>query len=201
MATIWPACTRKLTSVQDLPSVPIVVGEGHVAELDRAARAAGRARAPGRSRTSVCVSSISKIRWRRGDGLLQVRVDAAQLLGRAVHEEHRRDERGELAGREAAGGDLVAAIPERARNANAAQELHERRQRRERARHLHVRAVNAVGGCREPRDLVRFGPERLDDPVTAERLGRDVRDPLQLLLAAPRRPPHALPEAHERDRR
>ena len=50
----------------------------------------------------------------------------------------------------------------------------------------------------EPRGLARFGAERLDDAMAGERLGGQVRDVLELLLAAPRRPPHALPEPDER---
>ena len=45
---------------------------------------------------------------------------------------------------------------------------------------------------------MRFRAERLDDTVTGERLRGDVREPLQFLLAAPARPPHALAQPHER---
>ena len=46
--------------------------------------------------------------------------------------------------------------------------------------------------------LVRLGAERLHDAMAGERLGADVRQRLERLLAAPRRPPHALAEPDQR---
>jgi len=75
---------------------------------------------------------------------------------------------------------------------------HERRQHRQRARHLHVGAVDAVRGRRETPRLLGLGANAFTDAVPGERLGGEVRQVLQLLLAAPGRAAHALAEAHER---
>ena len=50
----------------------------------------------------------------------------------------------------------------------------------------------------EPLLLVSLRAERLDDAVAGERFGRDVRQLLELFLAAPRRAANALAEPHER---
>ncbi len=92
IASICPARTVKLTPLERR-GLRAAVRELHVAELDHAGGTAAARAAPGRSCTSLCVSSISKMRSAAAMRLLQVGVDPAQLLGRRVHHEQRRDER------------------------------------------------------------------------------------------------------------
>ena len=81
-------------------------------------------------------------------------------------------------------GDLAAAVPQRAGDRDAAEELHQRRQQRQHARHLQVGADTASpDDALELRGLARLGAERLDDAVAGERLGGDVRHVLQRFLA------------------
>ena len=87
---------------------------------------------------------------------------------------------------------------QRAGHAEAADQLHQRRQARQRRRDLHVGAEQMVAGAVELLGLVRLGAERLDDAMAGERLGADVRELLERFLAAPRRPPHALAEPDQR---
>ena len=58
-----------------------------------------------------------------------------------------------------------------------------------------------IAGAPELLGLVRLGAERLHDAMAGERLGADVRQLLERLLAAPRRPPHALAEPDRADTR
>jgi hypothetical protein len=77
-------------------------------------------------------------------------------------------------------------------------ELHERRQRRHGARHLQVRAIEPGRRHREPLGLARLGAERLHDSVPRETFRGQVRDVFQILLSAPRCPPHPLAQPDER---
>ena len=109
-----------------------------------ASRKAGSGFASGASWTSVCTSSSSKMRSDAADRLLQVGVDAAQLLDRPVHQQQRRHERRELARRQPPHRNLAAAVPQRAGDGDAAEKLHQRRQQRQHARHLQVGAIQLV---------------------------------------------------------
>ncbi len=95
-------------------------------------------------------------------------------------------------------GDLAAAVPQRAGDRDAAQELHQRRQQRQHARHLQVGPEQRVGDALELRRLAPLGAERLDDAVAGERLGGDVRHVLLRFLAPARHGAHPLAEAHQR---
>ena len=81
---------------------------------------------------------------------------------------------------------LLAAVPNQADDGDAAEELHQRRQHRHRARHFQVGAVQAVATPAEIGRLVLLGAKRLHDPVAGEGFDRDVREVGELLLA-PRR--------------
>ena len=129
---------------------------------------------------------------RRRDGLLQVRVDAAELLRRSVHQEHGREERGELSGRQAPRGNLAAPVPQRRRHADAADDLHQRRQTGQRRRDLHVRAEQLRPGRVELAGLVLFGAEGLHDAVAGKGFRAEVRQMREGFLAAPCRATNAL---------
>ena len=135
---------------------------------------------------------------RCGDRLLQVRVHAAQFFRGTVHQEQRPDEQRELPRRQRAGRDLLAAVHERGGHADAANQLHQRREARERRRHLHVRAKQVIAGAVEFFRFVPLGAERFHDSVAREGFGAEMRNVLERLLAPPRRPAHALAEPDER---
>ena len=134
---------------------------------------------------------------RGGDGLLQVCVDATELLGGAVHQEERCHKRREFAGGQPAGRDLPAAVPERGGHAESADELHERWQARQGRRDLHVRPKQLHAGTPELCRLAGFGPKGLHDAVPGERFDADMRQPLERFLTASRGASHALPEADQ----
>ena len=95
-------------------------------------------------------------------------------------------------------GNLAAAVPQRAGNGDAAQELHQRRQHRQHARHLQVGAEQRRRGALELGRLAALGAERLDDAVAGEGFAGDVRHVLLRLLAPARHGAHALAEADDR---
>ena len=92
----------------------------------------------------------------------------------------------------------MAAVDERPRHADPAEQLHQRRQAGQRRRHLHVRPEQVIAGALELLAFVRLGAECLDDAVTGERFGAQMGQVLERLLAAPRRPAHALSEPDQR---
>ena len=97
IATIWPARTRERHAAQRVAAVAVVVAEHDVRIRSRRGTAAA-ARRSGRSRhLGVHVEQLEDA-LRRRHRLLQVGVDARQLLDRPVHQQQRRDERRELAG-------------------------------------------------------------------------------------------------------
>ena len=154
--------------------------------------------APGFSRTSLCVSSISKMRSAAAIVCCSAAFTRLSfLIGPYIMNAAARNAVNSP-GVSLPERDLARAVPERADRRQAADELHQRRQRRQRARDLHVRAIQQLGRAAEARRLARLGAERLDDAMSREALGGQVRDVLELFLAAPRRPAHALPEPHER---
>ena len=122
------------------------------------------------------------------------------FLTGAVHQEQRRDERRELARRQPARRDLAAAVPERRRRcATPPSSSISGGSTDTTPRHLHVRAIEPLATRRSNfAASLRLGAERLDDAVPGERLGADVRQVLERLLAAPRRAPHPLAEPHQR---
>ena len=81
---------------------------------------AGIACAPGDSATSVCVSIISKIRSPAAMACCRFAFTRLSFFAGAYIIEQRRQERRELARRQPAGGNLLAAVPERAGHADAA---------------------------------------------------------------------------------
>ena len=93
---------------------------------------------------------------RGGDRLLQIGVDAAQLLDRPVHQQQRGDERRELAGGEPVHRNLAAAVPQRAGNRDPAEKLHQRRQHREHAGDLEIGAIELARGALELRRFARL---------------------------------------------
>ena len=130
--------------------------------------------------------------------LLQRGVDAAQFLDWRVHHERGRDEGGEVAFRQRLVGDLTAAVPDQADDRDAAEQFHERRQQRERARHFQVRSIQPLRRQAETLLLVTLGAECLHDSVSGEGLSGHVGELLEVLLAPSRRAPDALAEADER---
>jgi hypothetical protein len=103
-----------------------------------------------------------------------------------------------LTGRQPSGRNLLRAVPEGHRHADAAKQLHQGRQAGQGSRHLHVRPEQMIPGAAELPGFVRFGSERLDDAVAGKRLGADVRQLLERLLAAPGRAAHALSQPDQR---
>ena len=89
-----PRSNRERHGAQDV-LVSIFVAEADIPEFDGVLKWRA-AQAPGCSFTSVCVSNSSKIRSDGGDCLLEVGVDATELLGGSVHQEHSGEKRGEL---------------------------------------------------------------------------------------------------------
>jgi hypothetical protein len=75
------------------PVVTVLVLEGDVLRTTRRSASLAIAAAPGRSTTSEWRVEHLEDAGGGGDRLLQVRVDAAQLLGRLVGQEQRGDER------------------------------------------------------------------------------------------------------------
>jgi hypothetical protein len=94
--------------------------------------------------------------------------------------------------------NLAAAVPQRAGDRDPAEELHERRQQRQHARHLEVGAEQRPRDALEFRRFTRLGAERLDDAVPGEGLGRNVRDVLLRFLAPARDGADALAEPDQR---
>ena len=92
----------------------------------------------------------------------------------------------------------AAAVPQRAGDRDAAEELHERRQQRQDARHLEIGAEQLPRHALEFRAFACLGAERLDDAMPGERLGRDVRHVLLRFLAPARDGADALAEPHQR---
>ncbi len=117
---------------------------------------------------------------------------------RRVHHEGGDDEHQEIALRHVFLRDLRAPVPHQAHDSEAAEEFHQRWQDCDRARDLQVRPVQPLGRVPEPPAFPSLCPERLHDPVAGERLGRDMREMLELLLPPPGAPAHTLPEADER---
>ncbi len=175
----------------------VFVAKADIAELDR--RAEGRQRG-GAGLLFHLGMRVEHVEDPLGgsDRLLQVRVDATELLRRAVHQQQRRHEREERARRHLMRGDLPRAVHERDGHAHAADQLHQRRQARERRRHFHVRAEQAEGRALELCALVGFGAKRLHDAMAGEGLDAQVRQMLERFLAAPCRPAHAPSETDER---
>ena len=135
---------------------------------------------------------------RRRDRLLHIGIDAAELPDRTIAEKEYRQECGEIPWGHLARRDLAARVPQQPRRQQAAEELHQRREGRQRARHFHIGAKQAVRRGGELAPLVPLRTERLDDAVSGERFGADMREHFQLLLAAPGRSPHALADPQER---
>ena len=159
----------------------------------------GSGTAPGRSRDlGVGVEQLEDALGGR-HRLLQVGVDARQLLDRPVHQQQRGDERRELA-RPSAGPARFPGCRTTAR----------RRWRRRpgtpsaaaaaTARAVTFRLVrNSVDEARSNfARLAALGAEGLDDAVAGERFAGDVRHVLLRLLAPARHGAHALAEAHQR---
>ena len=198
MATISPARTDRRDAAQDRRASGVVVVEDDVAEFDARARTAASVCAPGRSCTSVCVSSISKIR--SDAAIVCCRLAFTRLsfltgpyISNSAATNDVNSPGVSRAARDGRGPRTTARPP-----CHPAQQLHHRRQDRQRRRHLHVRAVQPLRRRRELVRLVLLGAERLDDAVAGERLGADVREVLQRLLAAARRLAKPLPEPGER---
>ena len=114
--------------------------------------------------------------------LLEVGVDAAQLLDRAVHHEQRGDER--------ANSPVVERAPARsarlpyqssADDRDAAEELHQRRQRRQRAGDLHVGAIEPVRRLAKPLASCSSAPNALTMRWPVNASAREVRQMLELL--------------------
>ncbi len=142
--------------------------------------------APGRSITSVCVSSRSKIRSAGRDRLLDAGVHAAQLLHRAVHQERGREKRGELARREPAPADFGRAPHHSAPTAASPPMSSMSGGSAETAPVIFMFVRNSECVARANRSVSPpLGAERLDDAMPGERLRAEVRDVLELLLAAP----------------
>ncbi len=138
--------------------------------------------------------------FRCGHGLLQVGVDPAQFLDRRVHHQRRDHEQQELPFGQLrrVRKDLAAAVPDQEHRRRPAQHLHERRQDRQRARHLQVGAVELVRRRPEAGFLVRLCAEGLDDPMAGEGFGGHVGEVLELFLAAPGGSPDPLAQTHQR---
>ena len=173
-----------------------VVREAHVAELDGLPQAWQRLRARTFGHLRVGIEDLENALG-RGHRLLQGRVHAAQLLDRRVHHE-RAATKAAKSPPDSALGDLTAAVPDQSDHREAAQQFHQRRQNRQRARDLQVGAIQALRGAPEPLLLVRFRPERLHDAVAGERFRRDVRQLLEVFLAPSRRAADPFAEAHKR---
>jgi hypothetical protein len=131
-----------------------------------------------------------------------MRSDAAaaccRLALRRVHEQQGGEERRELPGREVPQRDLAAAVPQRAGDRDAAEELHQRRQQRQHPRHLEVGAEQRPRDALELRAFTRLGAERLDDAMPGEGFGGDVGHVLLGFLAPSRDGADALAEADQR---
>ncbi len=130
--------------------------------------------------------------------LLQAGVHAAELLDRAVHHERRGQKRREGAGREIARRDPAG--PYQSAPTAARPPMNSMRggsADRAPVIRMFVRYTEQRREA-EPLRLPRLRAERLHDPVPGERLRAQVRQVLEFLLAAPRGPPHALPQPHQR---
>ena len=135
---------------------------------------------------------------RRRNRLLQVRVDTAQLLRRRIHQQQRRHERKKVALLHVAAGHLFASVDQGEGHPDPADQLHQRRQARQRRGHFHVRAEQPHRRPAESIRLVRLRAERLDDAVAGERFGAEMREDAQRFLTPPRGPPHALAQPDQR---
>ena len=175
----------------------VVVREGDLTELNPLPERGQLGRARPIGHLGVRVQHLEDA-LRRADRLLQVGVDPAEFARRTVHHERVREKGRELADGELAGADLGAGVPEGGHDAQAAQQLHQRRQRGQRGGDLQVDPIEPLRRSCEPGLLLRFRAEGLDDPVTGERFRAQVRDVLERLLAPARRPADALPEPHQR---
>ena len=176
-----PRTTRRAESAPAL-----VVAEADVAELDAVRGTARAAARPAARCTSVCVSSISKIRSDAAIACCRLALTRLSFLAGPYIRNSGADERDELA-RASARRAAICWLPYQssAGHAEAAEQLHQRRQARQRRRHLHVRAEQLMPARLNLLGLVRLGAERLDDAVAGERLGADVRQVLERFLAAP----------------
>ena len=192
-----PGLHREGHVTQHVTCRAVLVLEAHVPELDPAPQRHERSRPWTLGDLGVRVEQLENP-FRRGDRLLQVRIDAAELLDRTVHHESRDDEREEVALRHATGADPVAPVPDQRHDSDAAEKLHERRQHRHRARHLQIGPIQPLGGPPESRRFVGFGAERLDDAMARERFDGDVGEVRELFLDAATRAPDSLAEPHQR---
>jgi len=99
--------------------------------------------------------------------------DAGELAHRSVEKGHRGGEREEIAGRHRARDHLLAAVPERAHDADRRQHLHERVGDLVGAVVLEGQVEQTAVDVIESRDLVRLTPERLDDLGPREHLMKE----------------------------
>ncbi len=175
----------------------IFVTKVDVAEFDGVLEWRERSGAGQLEHLGVGVQHLEDALGRRGR-LLQVGVDAAQLLGGAVHQKKRADEGDEIAGRQMAFSDLRTSINNGGRHADAAEQFHQRRQARQRSGHLHVGAVQVIAGAAEFLGLQVLGAECLDDAVAGECFRAQVRNLFERFLAPARGAAHALPQSNQR---
>ena len=175
----------------------VLVAEADVLELDGASERRQRRRAVALAHLGMRVEQFEDA-LRRRHRLLQVGIDPRQLLDRPVHQQQGGKERGELPRREPALGNLATAVPQRAGDGDAPEELHQWRQRGQHARHLEVGAEQRRRRALELGRLAAFRTERLDDAMAGEGLARHMRHLLLRLLAPARDGAHALAEADNR---
>ena len=127
----------------------VLVAEADVAELDRR-RNGAIAGAPARSFTSVWVSSMSKMRSDAAIVCCRFALTRLSFLaGPYISSSAAMNEKNASGGHLMLRRHLTRAVDERERHADAADELHQRRQARQRRRHLHVRAEESVRGAAE----------------------------------------------------
>ncbi len=113
---------------------------------------------------------------RRGDSLLDLDIDRVELADRRVEHAHRQDEGCKVAGREGAGHDLHAPVPEDEGAGEPSDELHQGARYGPDRNALHpVAVVSAVLGGEAP-FLVLFHVVSLHDPDAADALVQDAHD-------------------------
>ena len=101
-------------------------------------------RAPGRSMTSECVSSISKIRSAAAIACWRLVFTRLSFLSGVYIMNAAKMNADEIPLRHRPLRDLLAAVPQRHGERDAAEELHQRRQHRQGAGHLDVGAIEAL---------------------------------------------------------
>ena len=161
----------------------------------------GSGAAVGDSATSVCVSSISKMRSAAAIACCRFAFTRLSFFAGAyiISIAARNDVKSPVVRRPVA----ICSLPyhKRRRHADAAEQLHRGRHQRQRAHDAHVRAIQMLQRVAEAAGLALFRAERLDDAVGGERFGAHVRHVFLRLLASARRAPDALAEPHERIQR